>query len=135
VAYGGDAARAIDWAERAIRLSPFDPMNFVPVGMIGFGNFLLGRYEVAVLAGQWAVQLNLGISIAHGWLAAPLAKLGRLEEARVAGARLLATFPGFTISRWSVAVGIAPQIQGSVTEAMRLAGPAGIAGQVLRFAR
>jgi TolB-like protein len=122
VAYGGEAARAIDWAERAIRLSPFDPMNFVPLGMIGFGNFLLGRHEEAVVAGQRAVQLNPGISIAHGWLAAPLAKLGRLDEARAAGARLMATFPGFTISRWSAAVGIAPQILGSVTEAMRLAG-------------
>jgi hypothetical protein len=30
VAYGGDAARAIDWGERAIRLSPLDAMNYIP---------------------------------------------------------------------------------------------------------
>src|SRR5271168_3363877 len=39
--FGGDAARAIDWGERAIRLSPCDAMNYIPQGMIGFGNFLL----------------------------------------------------------------------------------------------
>jgi hypothetical protein len=53
VAYGGDAARAIDWGERAIRLSPLDAMNYIPQGIIGFGNFLLGRYEEAVVAGSF----------------------------------------------------------------------------------
>jgi TolB-like protein len=122
VAYGGDAARAIDWGVRAIRLSPLDAMNYIPQGIIGFGNFLLGRHEEAVVAGRRAVQLNPGFSILHGWLAAPLAKLGWLDEAKAAGARLLALDPGFTISRWSAAVGVAPHIIGTVTDAMRLAG-------------
>ena len=122
VAYGGDAERAIDWAERAIRLSPLDSMNYLPHGMIGFANFLLGRHEEAVVAGRRAVQLNPRVSIAHGWLAAPLAKLGRLDEARAAGVRLLALEPGFTISRWFAAVGIAPHISDTVADALRLAG-------------
>ena len=122
VAYGGDATRAIDWGERAIRLSPVDAMNYIPQGIIGFGNFLLGRYEEAVVAGRRAVELNPGFSIVHGWLAAPLAKLGRLDDAKAAAARLLALDPRFTISRWSAAVGIAPHITGTVTDALRLAG-------------
>jgi len=115
VAYGGDATRAIDWGERAIRLSPVDAMNYIPRGIIGFGNFLLGRYEEAVAAGRRAVELNPGFSIVHGWLAAPLAKLGRLDEARAAGERLLALDPSFSIGRWSTAVGIAPHIKDDVT--------------------
>ena len=75
-------------------------MNYIPQGIIGFGNFLLGRYEEAVLANRRAVQLNPSFSICHAWLAAPLAKLGRLDEAKATGARLLALDPGFTISRW-----------------------------------
>ncbi|MGO9360561.1 MAG: winged helix-turn-helix domain-containing protein [Xanthobacteraceae bacterium] len=122
VAYGGEAARAIDWGERAIRLSPLDAMNYIPQGIIGFGNFLLGRYEDAVVAGRRAVQSNPGFSILHGWLAAPLAMLGRLDEARAAGERLLALDPGFTIGRWSAAVGIAPHIADTVTGALKLAG-------------
>jgi TolB-like protein len=82
VAYGADAERAIAWAERAMRLSPLDAMNCVPQGIIGFGNFLLGRHEKAVAAGKRAVQLNPGFSVLHGWLAASLAASGRPEEAR-----------------------------------------------------
>lgn len=122
VAYGGDAARAIDWGERAIRLSPRDAMSCIPQGIIGFGNFLLGRHEKAVEAGRRAVQMNPGFSILHGWLAMPLAMLGRLDEAKAAGARLRALDPGFTIGRWSASVGIAPNIADAVIGALRLAG-------------
>ena len=122
LAFGGDAERAIDWGERAIRLSPLDAMNYIPQGIIGFGNFLLTRYEEAAVASRRAIQLNPGFSLLHGWLAAPLAKLGRIEEARAASARLLALHPGFSISRWCAAVGVAPHISGTVSDAMRLAG-------------
>ncbi|MER9234152.1 winged helix-turn-helix domain-containing tetratricopeptide repeat protein [Mesorhizobium sp. M0622] len=122
VAYGGDAARAIDWCERAMRLSPLDAMSCVPQGIIGFGNFLSGRHEQAVAAGRRAVELNPGFSILHGWLAAPLARLGRLDGAKAAATRLLSLDPQFTIRRWSAAVGIAPEIIDDVTDAMRMAG-------------
>ncbi|TPI12966.1 transcriptional regulator [Mesorhizobium sp. B4-1-3] len=122
VAYSGDAARAIAWCEQAMRLSPLDAMSCIPQGVIGFGNFLSGRYEQAVTAGRRAVEMNPGFSILHGWLAAPLARLGRIEEAKAAGARLMALDPHFTIGGWSAAVGIAPSILGEVTGAMQLAG-------------
>ena len=122
VAFSGDAERAIDWGKRAIRLSPLDTMNYIPQGIIGFANFLLGRHEEAVVAARRAVQLNPGFSLLHGWLAAPLAKLGRIEEAKAASARLLVLHPGFSCSRWCAAVGIAPQITGTVIDAMRQAG-------------
>lgn len=122
VAYGGDAARAIDWCEQALRLNPLDAMNCVPQGMIGFGNFLAGRDEQAIAAGRRAVEMNPGFSILHGWLAAPLARLGRIEEAKASAARLLSLDPHFTIGRWSAAVGLAPEIVDDVTDAMQEAG-------------
>ena len=122
VAYGGDAARAIDWCEQALRLNPLDAMNCVPQGMIGFGNFLAGRDEQAIAAGRRAVEMNPGFSILHGWLAAPLARLGRIEEAKASAARLLSLDPHFTIGRWSAAVGLAPAIASDVTDALRKAG-------------
>ncbi|RWH78854.1 MAG: transcriptional regulator [Mesorhizobium sp.] len=122
VAYGGDAARAINWGEQAMRLSPLDTMSCVPQGIIGFGNFLSGRHELAVIAGRRAVELNPGFSILHGWLAAPLARLGQLDEAKASAGRLLSLDPHFTIGRWSAAVGIAPDILDDVTDAMRMAG-------------
>ncbi|ANT52827.1 winged helix-turn-helix domain-containing protein [Mesorhizobium amorphae] len=122
VAYSGDAARAIDWGEQALRLNPLDTMSCVPQGIIGFGNFLHGRHEQAIAAGRRAVEMNPGFSILHGWLAAPLARLGRIEEAKAAATRLLSLDPQFTIGRWSTAVGLAPDIIDDVTDAMRLAG-------------
>ncbi|MBZ9756332.1 winged helix-turn-helix domain-containing tetratricopeptide repeat protein [Mesorhizobium sp. ESP6-5] len=122
VAYGGDAARAIDWCEQAMRLSPLDAMSCVPQGIVGFGNFLSGRHEQAIAAGRRAVELNPGFSILHGWLAAPLARLGRIEEARASAARLIALDPHFTIGRWAAAVGIAPGIIDDVTDALLVAG-------------
>jgi TolB-like protein len=122
IAFGGDAERAIDWAERAIRLSPLDSMNYIAHGIIGFASFLLDRHEEAVVAGRRAVQLNPGFSLLHGWLAAPLAKLGRIEAAKAASARLLALHPTFSSSRWCAAVGVAPHIAGNVIDAMRQAG-------------
>lgn len=122
VAYGGDAARAIDWCEQAMRLSPLDAMSCVPQGIIGFGNFLSGRHEQAVAAGRRAVELNPGFSILHGWLAAPLARLGRLDEARASAARLMSLDPHFAIGRWSAAVGLAADVLDEVADAMRTAG-------------
>ena len=122
VAYGGDAARAIAWGQLALRLSPLDAMSCVPQGIIGFSNFLLGHDEDAVQACQSAIEMNPRFSILHLWLAAPLARLGRIDEARAAAARLLALDPAFSIGRWSAAVGIAPTIIDEVTDALRLAG-------------
>ncbi len=122
VAYGGDAARAIDWGEQALRLNPLDAMSCVPQGIIGFGNFLSSRHEQAIAAGRRAVEMNPGFSMLHGWLAAPLARLGRLDEARAAATRLMSLDPHFTIGRWSAAVGLAPDITDDVTDAMRTAG-------------
>ena len=122
VAYGGDAQRAIDWCEQAMRLSPLDAMSCVPQGIVGFANFLAGRHEQAVAAGRRAVEMTPGFSILHGWLAAPLARLGRIEEAKAAGARLMALDPHFSVGRWSAAVGLAPAIRDDVTDALRQAG-------------
>ena len=97
-------------------------MSCVPQGIIGFSNFLLGHDEDAVQACQSAIEMNPRFSILHLWLAAPLARLGRIDEARAAAARLLALDPAFSIGRWSAAVGIAPTIIDEVTDALRLAG-------------
>src|SRR5262249_15965183 len=47
LAFGGEAERAIDWAQRALRLSPFDRLNYTSYQALAIGHFLRERYEEA----------------------------------------------------------------------------------------
>jgi hypothetical protein len=55
-------------------------------------------------------------------LAAPLAKLGRLDDAKAAAARVLELQPAFTISRQMTGVGCEPALAATLGEALRAAG-------------
>jgi adenylate cyclase len=112
-AWAGEAERAIEWAARTLRISPFDRLNYC--SHIGFAvsHFLSGRYEEAANAGRRAVQSNPGFSSCHGLLAAALAKLGRLEEAKAAATRVLALQPTFSASGFCTALALLHAGQGT----------------------
>ena len=118
----GQAERAIDWAERGMRLSPFDPWAFAAHGSFALGHFLLGRHEEAVQAAYKAVQSNPGHSINHVLLAAMLAKVGRLEEAKAAAAHVLALHPAFRYGRQFSGVDCAPQLGADLGEMLAACG-------------
>lgn len=118
LAWTGAAARAIEWGERGMRLSPFDPWAFAAFHAVTLGHFHCGRYEEAARAAYKAVQCNPGHSISHMLLAAPLAKLGRLGEAKAAAARVLELQPAFRSSRQFAGVDCAPALAASLSEAL-----------------
>lgn len=120
--WGGEAERAIEWGERAMRLSPFDPWAWSAFHSLTLGHFHRGRYEEAAKAAHKAVQFNPGHSISHMLLAAALAKLGRLEESKAAAARVLELQPAFRYSRQFAGVNCAPALAASLSEALRAAG-------------
>jgi TolB-like protein/Flp pilus assembly protein TadD len=122
LAYGGEAERAIDWAERALRVSPLDRLAFAHHHALAIGHFMRGRYEEAANAARRAVQSNPGFSVAHCLHAAALAKLGRTEEANAAAGRVLALQPSFSSREICAAIGIAPALAEALTEAWREAG-------------
>jgi TolB-like protein len=122
LAWSGEADRAIEWGERGMRLSPFDPWAFAAFHSLTLGYFHCGRYEEAANAAHKAVQSNPAHSISYMLLAAPLAKLGRLEEAEAAAARVLELQPAFQYSRQFVGVGCAPALAASLSEALRATG-------------
>ena len=122
LAWTGEAERAIEWGERAMRLSPFDPWAFAAFHSLTLGHFHCGRYEEAANAAHKAVQSNPGHSISYMLLAAPLAKLGRLEEAKAAAARVLELQPAFRYSRQFSGVDCAPALAASLSEALRVTG-------------
>jgi tetratricopeptide (TPR) repeat protein len=120
--WAGEAERAIEWAERAMRLSPFDPWAFAAFHSFMLGHFLRGRYEEAAAAAYKAVQLNPAHSISYMLLAAPLVKLGRTEQANAAAARVLQLQPAFGYIQHFLGVDCAPALAALLAEALRDAG-------------
>jgi len=118
----GEAERAIEWGERGMRLSPFDPWAFAAFGSLMMGHFLRGRYQEAANAAYKAVQANPAHSINYVLLAAALAKTDRLEEAKAAAARVLELHPSFHYGRQFSGVDCAPALAASLSEALRAAG-------------
>ena len=122
LAWGGEAARAIEWSERGMRLSPLDPWAFAAFDAQAMSHFHLGRYDKAAHAAYRSVQANPVHSITYVQLAAALTKLGRLDEARVAAAKVLELHPTFRYSRQFAGVDCAPALAASLGEALRAAG-------------
>jgi TolB-like protein len=91
---------AIRSFERAIRVSPVDPL--LPSMLAGMGqSFIeLGRFDEAIVAGKKALCQSPSCIPAYRCLAAAFAHLGRDAEAREAAARLLDLDPA-TISAWT----------------------------------
>jgi Flp pilus assembly protein TadD len=122
LAYAGEAERAIDWAERGLRLSPIDRLAVAGHQAVAIGHFLRGRYEEAANSARRAVLSNPSFSVTLSLLAAALAKLGRTQEARAAAMQALALQPSFSLSRYCAAIGMMPALAESLLEAWHEAG-------------
>ncbi|WP_283810978.1 adenylate/guanylate cyclase domain-containing protein [Bradyrhizobium genosp. SA-3] len=120
--WGGEAERAIEWGERGIRLSPFDPWITAALHGICMGHFLRGRYEDAAAAAQRAIRSKPGFSVSHMFLAASLAKLGRMEDANAAAERVMQLQPNFSSNGQCSAIGCVPVLATPLIEAMRASG-------------
>ncbi|MER8422019.1 winged helix-turn-helix domain-containing tetratricopeptide repeat protein [Mesorhizobium sp. M1329] len=120
--WSGEAERAIEWSERGMRLSPFDPWAFAAFDAQAMSHLLRGRYDEACRAAYRSVQANPAHSITYVQLAAALAKLGRLEEARAAAVRVLELHPTFRYGRQFAGVNCAPALAECLGDALHAAG-------------
>jgi len=122
-AWKGDDAIAVDHAERAIRLSPLDPLLYVPYIGLAYAHFAAGRFEEAAAAAGRASQSNPKFSMPYVLHAAALANLGRREEARVVADRLRQVEPALTVSTAIRSARFAnPDKNAELGDAIRLAG-------------
>jgi adenylate cyclase len=94
--YAGEAEAAIETGHNAIRLSPRDPELFHFHVGIGTGHFIAERYEEAVAWANKVIAERPETPAGHRLLAASLAQLGRIEEARRAMEDVLSMTPGLT---------------------------------------
>jgi tetratricopeptide (TPR) repeat protein len=94
----GEAEIAISHLARAMRLSPLDPIAFHMQASTALAHFLAGRYDEASSWAERALGERADDCRAIRILAASRALAGRLEEARMAIARLQEHEPAFRIS-------------------------------------
>jgi len=93
----GDCGKAILHAEKAMRLSPWEPLVFHAALALALACLLTGREADAVAFARKAIDGNANVAFAHCALAIALARLDRIEEAAQAVNRLLAVAPSFRI--------------------------------------
>ena len=100
-ACSGNSAAATSYANRALRLSPFDPVAFAGHGALGHVAFREARYDEAGSCYAKAVQASPRFSLYYFLHAAALALAGRAEEARPIVGQLLELDPGVRVSEVS----------------------------------
>ncbi|MDI1263790.1 MAG: adenylate/guanylate cyclase domain-containing protein [bacterium] len=97
LSYIGRAEQAIKNAEHALRLSPLDRSLFYYYSLLGLAYYAAGNYTEAV---KWA-SMGANESPRHTanmrYLAAGLAALGRIDEAKEAGRKFLELDPSFRL--------------------------------------
>jgi adenylate cyclase len=95
-AWKGDDAIAVEQGNRAVRLSPFDPLIYLPYVGLAYAHFAAGRFEETVAAASLATQSNPRFTVPLILHAAALGCLDRSEDAKTVVQRLLELQPGLT---------------------------------------
>jgi TolB-like protein len=122
LAWTGKSELAIERAQHALKLSPFDSQNHLSYQALAGANFHLKRYAEACEAARRAVELNPSFSVPYAYLTAALICSGRDQEARTAAQSVLKLDPSFTIRRFSATVGVKPEVFLAFANAWREAG-------------
>jgi TolB-like protein len=118
----GKFGPAIERAQRALRFSPFDSLNYLSNNALLVSHLCERRYDEAVEAGRRSVQINLRFSVCHAFLAAAFAMTARTDEARAQARRVLSLEPTFTVNRFRAVVGFESGVFDKLSEAWKIAG-------------
>jgi TolB-like protein len=94
----GESDKALEHFEAALRMNPQDPKAFTFTG-ITVAHFFARRFEACIDWGRRATDESPSINIARRHVAAALAHLGRIDEARAEIAEVLRRQPGSSLAR------------------------------------
>jgi TolB-like protein/Tfp pilus assembly protein PilF len=121
LAWMGKTELSVDHARRALRLSPFDPLNFQSNNALALSYLAAKQYAEALEAARRASQINPTFSVPLLLQTAALIGLGRHSEARHAAKRVLDVDPNFSVRKYRVVNGHVPEVFAPLAEAWRAA--------------
>lgn len=114
--------RASEQARKALRLSPFDPLNYHPNFALAMACIFTGRFEEAIHHASLTIQTKPSLSVPYILLVASHVNLDNFDSARAAANQLLAVAPGFTISGFVRADYWRPPLMKMLAAALRKSG-------------
>jgi adenylate cyclase len=97
-AWMGNGSRAIEEINKAMALSPYDPLMYSYSGNAAMAYLVDGQYERAIECALRSLQENRTYTSAHRQLVMALVLAGREDEARASARRLLELEPGLTVA-------------------------------------
>ena len=122
LAWIGRSELAIERAQRALRLGPFDSLIWRAHHALSIAYFDSHRYGDAADSARSVIAANSAYSIPRAILAAALVRLGRLDEARAAARTVLEHEPSFTIHGTARYSELEPAVFRPMADAWREAG-------------
>jgi len=102
--YSDRPQNALQHFERALRLSPIDPMNFNNYAGMGSAHQVAEDYDKAVEFYRRALQERPHATWIYRNLASALAGAGRVDDAKAAFAEMMRSYPGLTASKFKEAM-------------------------------
>lgn len=120
--YGDKPEKAIENFERALRLSPIDPMNFNNYVGIASAHEVAQDYDKAAAFYQRALEERPNAIWIYRNLASSLSGAGRLEEAKQAFAELMRNYPDLTVAKYKQAMVFSPTVLNRMAESLRKMG-------------
>jgi len=97
-AWMGDGPRAIEEINKAMALSPYDPLMYAYNAYASIAYLVDGQYERAIECALRSLRENRTYTAAHRLLVIALVLAGRENEARASARRLLELEPGLTVA-------------------------------------
>ena len=106
--YSDQPQHAIEKFERALRLSPLDPMNFNNYVGIGSAHEVAQQYDKAAAFYRRGLEERPHAIWIYRNLASSLSGAGRMEDAKEAYVQMLRSYPDLTVSRLRQAMVFSP---------------------------
>jgi adenylate cyclase len=122
LAWTGKTDLAVQRAQLALRLGPFDSVRWRANHALAVAYFHARRYGEAVEAARNVIDVNPVYSLPRAFLVAALVRLDRMEEARAMAKTVLECDPSFTIRGTALYAELEPAVFRPMADAWREAG-------------